>query len=147
MTTRQPASKALEPAALRDIICTICTSKIEWQYIVSSEAFIPRVHRFFSSLFFLFPAPRASLWAAATSPSAVRSVWALRKHVAKGRSVLILVDMVNPYVPSSTIKIRPIRFVSTNEISYLCRLSGLGYLCSRSGQNGHTYPGESWTRP
>jgi hypothetical protein len=33
------------------------------------------------------------------------------------------------------------------EIRYLWRVSGLGYSCSRSGQNGHMYPEISWTRP
>ena len=30
---------------------------------------------------------------------------------------------------------------------YLCKLSGLGYLCSLSGQNGQIYPGDSCTSP
>ena len=33
------------------------------------------------------------------------------------------------------------------ERAYLCKLSGRGYLCSRSGQKGQMYPGDSWTRP
>lgn len=31
--------------------------------------------------------------------------------------------------------------------AHLCRLSGRGYLCSRSGQNGQMYPGDRCTSP
>jgi hypothetical protein len=52
------------------------------------------------------------------------------------RVVLVFVDVMNSdmpveYVSSLLQKVGLIKI-------HLCRLSGLGYLCSRSGQKGHT---------
>jgi hypothetical protein len=62
---------------------------------------------------------------------------ALVEHVAQNIVVAVFVHVMNAHVsvqsqPSST------SLFARSKRTYRCRLSGRGYLCSRSGQNGHT---------
>lgn len=82
--------------------------------------------------------------------SAVGAIRSLGENVAQHGIVLVLIDVMNTDM-SKMATVSDWLCVGSRRVlgekTHLCRLSGLGYLCSRSGQKGHTYPGESWTRP
>lgn len=83
----------------------------------------------------------------ASPAGAVRS---LGENVAQHGVVLVFIDVMNADMPTMAVVSRGLCMGSRGYLgdqTHLCRLSGLGYLCSRSGQKGHTYPGESWTKP
>jgi hypothetical protein len=50
--------------------------------------------------------------------------------------VFIFIGMVYAYMSGVTVSSATSK--SAGQGTHLCRLSGLGYLCSRSGQKGHT---------
>lgn len=73
-----------------------------------------------------------------SSPPATSAFGPLCEDVAELGVVLVLVHVMYADVsvsPSATISSHGL---GGKKRTYLCRLSGLGYLCSRSGQNGHT---------
>jgi hypothetical protein len=80
-----------------------------------------------------------------SSPSTARSIWPLRQDLSKQWILLVLVDMMHPDMSATVVS--QCNVGSKWSFPYLCKLSGRGYLCSLSGQNGQTYPGDSWTRP
>ena len=75
-------------------------------------------------------------WAYSSSSPATAAFGPLSEDVAELGVVLVLVHVMyaDMSVGGLSANVDMPRFGKT----YLCRLSGLGYLCSRSGQNGHT---------
>lgn len=71
-----------------------------------------------------------------SSPSTARSIRPLRQHFSKQWIFLVLVDVMHPNVSAAVVS----RWNGQSRrcFPYLCRLSGRGYLCSLSGQNGQT---------
>ena len=75
-----------------------------------------------------------------SSPPTATTFGSLSKDVSELRVIFVLISVMNTYVSTASISLAQTEFLQ--ECTHLCRLSGLGYLCSRSGQNGHTYPGD-----
>ena len=69
-----------------------------------------------------------------SSPPAATTFGSLSKDVSKLRVIFVLISMMNTYVSTASISLAQIEFLQ--ECTHLCRLSGLGYLCSLSGQYG-----------
>jgi hypothetical protein len=73
-----------------------------------------------------------------SSPSPSTSAFrTLGKHIAQVRVVFVFVDMMYAYMSVHGVNFIASAFID-DSLTYLCRLSGRGYLCSRSGQNGQT---------
>ena len=77
------------------------------------------------------------------------AVWANTSR-RSGSSLLLSIWCTRTCLSKQS-KLSILTFVKRSKgiVLYLCKLSGLGYLCCWTllGQNGHTYPGESWASP
>lgn len=77
----------------------------------------------------------------------------LGQDLAEERVVFAFVDVVDADVSGESVwwpgedRLGKGWLGEGSEATHRWRLSGRGYLCCWSGQNGHTYPGELWTSP